>query len=133
MQNDEVQLARGDIERIVTTFYSRVRTHSELGPVFDVHVADWPAHEEKIARFWANAILKERKYSGNPMKVHASAGNVRPEHFKMWLDLFDEVLDEELSNSMSSAWSRLAHRIGQGLVYGLQLQQTSDQGDPPQL
>ena len=52
------------IDQVVAAFYARIRTHPKLGPVFASHVTDWPEHEEKIARFWRNAILMERGYDG---------------------------------------------------------------------
>lgn len=108
-----------EIDRVVAEFYAVVRNHPGLGPVFAAHVTDWPAHEEKIARFWRNAILLERSYDGNPMQAHRDAGNVRPGMFEIWLGLFDSVLRRELPAETAAAWSALAHRIGAGLRYGL--------------
>ncbi|MEI4473273.1 group III truncated hemoglobin [Frigidibacter sp. MR17.24] len=108
-----------EIERVVARFYAGVRLHPVLGPVFGAHVADWPAHEAKIARFWKNAILMERGYEGSPMAAHLRAGNVRPGMFEPWLALFDRTLAEELAPEAAAAWSALAHRIGQGLRFGL--------------
>ncbi|MFE3839294.1 group III truncated hemoglobin [Pseudogemmobacter sonorensis] len=108
------------IARVVATFYAEVRRHPTLGPVFARHVADWPAHEARIAAFWRNAILRERGYDGNPMAVHRAAGNVRPGMFPAWLALFDAVLARELPPPTARAWSALAHRIGRGLSLGLQ-------------
>ena len=79
----------------------------------------WMAHEEKIAAFWRNAILFERSYDGNPQRVHREREAVEPEHFAVWLDLFDEVLKEKLSPELAAGWSALAHRIGRGLKMGL--------------
>ena len=107
------------IDRVVAVFYAAVRRHEILGPIFNGHVADWPEHEEKIARFWRNAILSERNYDGNPMLVHRRAGDVRPEHFPIWLGLFDETLHRVLPTESAAAWSMLAHRIGQSLSMGL--------------
>lgn len=84
-----------------------------------MHVSDWPTHEEKIGRFWRNALLLQRCYDGNPMQAHIAAGNVKGEHFPVWLSLFDEVLNQELPQSLAQAWSALAHRVGRGLSYGL--------------
>jgi hypothetical protein len=70
-----------EIDRVVADFYAAIRAHPSLGPVFAVHVTDWPAHEAKIAGFWRNAILYERSYDGNPLQVHREAGNVRPGMF----------------------------------------------------
>ncbi|MGO4907521.1 group III truncated hemoglobin [Pseudorhodobacter sp. W20_MBD10_FR17] len=108
-----------EIDDVVAGFYAAVRKHPKLGPVFASHVTDWPAHEEKIGRFWRNAILFERSYDGNPMAVHKAAGNVRPGMFDDWLAMFDAVLIQRLPPETASQWSALAHRIGRGLRMGV--------------
>lgn len=108
-------VTRPEIERVVDVFYDAVRRHPMLGPVFAAHVTDWPAHEAKIADFWANTILHERSYEGSPVETHVKAGNVRPGMFSAWLALFDSVLEAELSPDQAAAWSALAHRIGRSL------------------
>lgn len=107
------------IAAVVAEFYAVIRTHPGLGPVFAAHVTDWPQHEEKITRFWRNAILHERSYNGNPMLVHRAAGNVRPGMFEVWLALFDAILRRTLPEDTAAAWSALAHRIGRGMRLGL--------------
>lgn len=119
-----------EIDRVVATFYAAIREHPGLGPVFAAHVADWPAHEAKIVRFWRNAILFERGYDGNPLEVHRAAGNVRPGMFDPWLGLFDSVLRRELHPETAAAWSALARRIGRGLRYGVVEDQTLPGGIP---
>ena len=108
-------ITRDDIARVVAAFYEQIRQHPGLGPVFAAHVTDWPAHEEKITRFWANAILYERAYDGNPAQVHKQAQNVRPGMFEPWLALFDMTLKRELTPEQAAAWSALAHTIGRSL------------------
>ena len=112
-------VTRDEIERVVAAFYARIREHPGLGPVFAAHITDWPPHEAKIARFWANAILHERDYDGNPMQVHRAAGNVRPGMFETWLDLFDRVLAQELTPEKAQAWSAMTHKIGRSLRAGV--------------
>lgn len=119
-----------EIARVVADFYAAIRTDPTLGPVFAAHVTDWPAHEEKIARFWRNAILMEGCYDGNPMQVHRSAGNVRPGMFGPWLELFDATLRRTLAPETATQWSALAHRIGQGLRYGVTEQARTTDGVP---
>ena len=114
-----IPVNEAQIDRVVAAFYTRVRAHPVLGPIFAAHVTDWPPHEEKIGRFWRNALLYQRCYDGNPMQVHMAAGNVKAQHFPVWLSLFDAVLDQELPQPLAQAWSALAHRIGRGLSYGL--------------
>lgn len=118
-------LARFDItpeqiDRVVAVFYSAIRRHEILGPVFAAHVTDWPGHEAKIARFWKRAILYQPVYDGNPMRVHLQAGDVMPQHFPHWLALFDETLRRTLPPETAAAWSALAHRIGRGLRIGVE-------------
>lgn len=114
-----------EITLVVTEFYAAIREHPGLGPVFAVHVTDWPAHEDKIARFWRNAILLERGYDGNPLAVHRKAGNVRAPMFDIWLGLFDSVLKRHLRPETAQSWSELAHRIGRALQIGM-----ADRGVP---
>lgn len=112
------------IDAVVAEFYACVRLHPGLGPVFARHVADWPAHEAKIARFWRNAILFERGYDGNPMAIHLAAGDVRAPMFDVWLGLFDSVLRRTLPAQTAAAWSALAHRIGRGMRIGVETRDT---------
>jgi hemoglobin len=114
-----IPVSEAQIDQVVTAFYARIRAHPDLGPVFAAHVTDWPPHEEKIGRFWRNALLYQRCYDGNPMQIHKQAGNVKARHFPVWLSLFDAVLIEELPQALAQSWSTLAHRIGRGLSYGL--------------
>ena len=123
-------ITRPEIERVVAQFYSRIREHPGLGPIFAAHVTDWPSHEAKIACFWANTILHERSYDGSPMAAHIKAGNVKPGMFSTWLDLFDNVLRTELSPDQAIAWSALAHRIGRSLRAGVVDRETLPGGVP---
>lgn len=105
-------ITRPEIERVVARFYASVREHPTLDPIFAAHVTDWPAHEAKIADFWAGIILHMPGYGGNPVAAHVQAGNVRPGMFAVWLALFDTTLAAELHPDTAAAWSALAHRIG---------------------
>lgn len=114
-----IAVTEAQIDRVVARFYSAVRQDPNLAPIFAAHVTDWPTHEEKIGRYWRNALLLQRSYDGNPMQVHQAAGNVHAEHFPIWLELFDRVLSQELPADLAQSWSALAHRVGRGLSYGL--------------
>ncbi len=103
----------------MTAFYHEIRRHPVLGPVFTAKVTDWPTHEEKIASFWRNAILHERGYNGRPQQVHMSTPSVLPEHFPIWLDLFEEVANRTLPEAAARAWVALARRIGDGMQGGV--------------
>lgn len=123
-------ITRDEIARVVAAFYALIRAHPGLGPVFAAHVTDWGPHEDKITDFWANSILHERSYDGNPLAVHRAAGNVRPGMFETWLGLFDLVLRTELRPDQAAAWSALAHKIGRSLRAGVVERQKTPSGVP---
>lgn len=126
------QISADDIRRVVSVFYGEVRRHPVLAPVFNAHVEDWPQHEEKIANFWRNAILRERVYDGFPMREHLSRPDVRAEHFPVWLGLFHAVLEREVTAEQALQWGHLADRIGEGFRTGIEsIRQPKD--EPPKL
>ena len=112
------------IDRVMVSFYYRIRHHQVLGPVFTAHIgegeADWRAHEDKIGRFWKNAILREGGYQGRPMMVHRNAMDIQPEHFPQWLALFDDTAAAILPPEAAAAWSALAHRLGEAFRIGVE-------------
>ncbi len=107
------------IDAVMGTFYTRIRAHAVLGPIFMSRISAWPAHEAKIGSFWKKAILHEQGYDGNPMMVHLGIPDMHAEHFDDWLALFDEVLASELPEQPAASFSALAHRIGRGLRLGI--------------
>lgn len=87
------------IDHLVDAFYVKVRAHPELGPVFDDVVQhDWPGHLQKMKLFWHSIALRTGTYRGNPMILHTSLNNAKPEHFTIWMELFDETLRESAPN-----------------------------------
>jgi hemoglobin len=83
-----------DIEQLVDSFYTKVRTDELLGPIFNGVIGDrWPAHLSKMYTFWQTVLLKEHTYYGSPFPPHARLP-VGKEHFKRWLDLFNATVDE---------------------------------------
>jgi hemoglobin len=126
------EITADQIDLVVRAFYTRVRRDPNLAPIFAAHIdtPEWPTHEAKIARFWRNAILREGCYSGNPMRVHLQTPEIQPEHFALWLGLFDEVVAQELPAETARAFSALAHRIGDGFRFGIE-QMRQPAGAPP--
>lgn len=92
---------KADIQLLVDSFYSRVREHAELGPIFNEKLADrWPEHLHKMYAFWATLLLAEYSYRGHPFEPHATLpiGEV---HFTAWLKLFRETLNELFSGPIA--------------------------------
>lgn len=126
------EVTPGEISRLVSRFYARIRVDEVLGPVFNKAISDWPAHEAKIAAFWRGAILREPGYDGNPMQIHLANSEILPEHFPLWLDLFRDTANRELNPETAAAFASLADRIGNGLSYGIENFRRPE-GTPPVL
>lgn len=83
------------ISKLVDTFYLRVQAHPELGEVFDHRIGDrWPIHLAKMKKFWESITLRTSVYEGKPMETHRALEEARPEHFEVWLRLWEETLNE---------------------------------------
>ena len=49
-----------DVKLLVDTFYGKIREDALLSPIFNGIIQDrWPAHLEKMYRFWQTVLLKE--------------------------------------------------------------------------
>lgn len=82
---------------LVQRFYSDVAQDELLGHIFnDVAHVNWDDHIPKIKDFWAKIMLGVDGYQGNPMEAHEKIHAIEPfthEHFRRWLELFQETVD----------------------------------------
>ena len=91
----EMGITEAYISCLVETFYEKVRTHAELGPVFNEVIGDrWSIHLAKMKSFWSSLALRNGTYQGRPMQAHKALTNAEPKHFNIWLTLFEETLRE---------------------------------------
>ncbi len=82
-----------DVKLLVDDFYGKVRQDDLLKDIFDDVIKDnWPAHLQKMYRFWQTILLREHTYHGAPFLHHAELP-VEEEHFMRWLYLFHETID----------------------------------------
>ncbi len=83
-----------DIQILVDTFYERIRTNELLGPIFNGILTDrWPAHLEKMYRFWQTVLLEEHTYTGSPFVPHAKL-LIDQLHFDTWLTIWDGTIND---------------------------------------
>lgn len=108
------------ISKLVDEFYSRVREHPHLGPVFNGAVFDWPEHLDKLKAFWASVALNAGAYSGRPMQAHMRVPAIEPAHFGEWLYLFEQTLRDIAPTEAAVEYFMVrANRIGESLKLGL--------------
>jgi hemoglobin len=83
-----------DIRRLVDAFYKKVRKDRLIGPIFIGAIGDqWPAHLDRMYRFWGTVLLEEHTYYGSPFAPHAEMP-LDSKHFETWLGLWNATVDE---------------------------------------
>ena len=109
-----------DIKMLVDTFYERIQQHTILGPVFALRIEanNWQPHLEKMYRFWGTLLLYTQTYSGSPFDKHIGLG-IEADHFKFWLTLFDETIDNLFSGDVANIAKERAHNIALTFEYKL--------------
>lgn len=108
------------ISTLVETFYTRVRAHPVLGPVFDVAISDWGPHLETMKDFWSSVALGTGRYSGRPVPAHARHRHIQQFHFNLWLALFEQTLRDTAATPEAAVFFlERANRIAQSLQYAL--------------
>ena len=83
------------IDRLVETFYERIRAHPLIGPIFERAIGEnWAPHLARMKDFWASVALNAGRYSGKPVPAHQKLDGVEPWHFNIWLALFRQTLED---------------------------------------
>lgn len=69
---------------LVRNFYSSLRIHPVLGPIFERHVESWPEHYARLTEFWALQTGGPSQYGGRLLHTHSDL-NLRVGYFDLWL------------------------------------------------
>jgi hemoglobin len=112
---------RGGLALLLRHFYSDVRQHALLGPIFEQQIEDWPAHLEKIGSFWARVTGGPAEYSGAMPAKHFELG-IEARHFAAWLQLWSFNCANYLKKEEAQEMITLAYGIGNRLksILGVQ-------------
>lgn len=106
------------IERLVRTFYERVRADAMLGPVFAARIADWEPHLARMCAFWESVALMSGTYHGSPMARHLPLP-IDARHFDRWLTLFEKTADDLCPPAAAAHFAERARRIAASLELGI--------------
>lgn len=106
------------IERLVHTFYARVRKDPWLGPIFEGNVTSWGIHLARMCAFWESVTLATGVYSGQPMRKHLPLP-VDGRHFDRWLELFEATAREVCTTDAAEVFIAKARRIAESLELGI--------------
>lgn len=106
------------IDRLVRTFYGKVREDEVLAPVFDARISDWEPHLARMCEFWSSVALMSGVYHGRPMEKHLPLP-VDARHFDRWLMLFRQAAHEVCPAAAAAHFIERAERIAQSLEMGI--------------
>jgi hemoglobin len=108
-------LTTKDIVLLVNNFYDKVKEDSIIGYIFtDVVKVHWERHLPLMYSFWENTLFYTGNYNGNPMELHKHLHKVMPltaEHFKQWIKLFSNTVDELFEGKNANLAKRRAISI----------------------
>ena len=112
------------VAALVDRFYTGIRAHDRLGPIFAARIADWPVHLERMNRFWRAILHGSGEYSGNPMQAHLALPGLTEGHFVEWLGLFYATLhalaaERGLGEAEQAHVARRARMIADSLLTGI--------------
>lgn len=112
LHTDKTDIATiADVEKLVHTFYGKVKNNELLFAVFDPIIQDnWPAHLQKMVRFWSTLLLYTHEYKDDPLTKHLPLPLTR-KHFETWLSLFNETLDDLFAGEIAENAKKRAFSI----------------------
>jgi hemoglobin len=114
------RLSEDAIRHLVDSFYIKVLTDAELGPIYERAIAgDWGPHLATMHDFWSSVMLTSGRYKGYPVAVHLRAEGIKPRLFDRWLALFDETSREFFPDDGADAFRTKAVRIAESLKLAL--------------
>jgi hemoglobin len=114
---------REDIDRLMRVFYSKAMADDTIGYIFtDVAKLDLDHHLPIIGDFWETLLFQTGNYARhgrNPLEVHGHLNQKTPltgVHFRRWLQLFNESVDELFSGDRSEFLKMRAESIANRML-----------------
>lgn len=127
--------SRADIERLVDTFYDRIRSDSRLGPIFDeIARVDWQTHLPRMYAFWEAVLFGAAGFKGNPLAVHRALARrtpLAPDDFDRWIALFHHSVDALFAGPVASDAKQRAVRIAAIMQHHIADDAAASFEDPP--
>lgn len=105
-----------DLTFLMEAFYSKMLQDIEVGYIFtEVAQLNLKKHLPLITDFWNNAIFHTGGYKNNVVQIHKDINEkekLTPDHFKRWLFLLDETINEHFSGENSEKMKLRANQVG---------------------
>jgi hemoglobin len=106
---------KNDIEVLMKAFYAKAIYDKTIGHYFtEVVVLNLEKHLPIICNFWDSVVFNQTGYQGNVMQVHQHLHTLSAftgEHFKQWILLFKQTVDEYFEGDNSEKIKQRAESI----------------------
>ena len=106
---------RTDIENLMTAFYTKAIDDKTIGHYFtEVVTLNLEKHLPIICNFWESVLFNQAVYHGNVMQIHQhlhSLSAFTGEHFKQWLLLLKQTVNEHFEGDNSEKIKQRAESI----------------------
>ncbi|MBL6662473.1 MAG: group III truncated hemoglobin [Flavobacteriales bacterium] len=114
-----------EIKSLVDSFYSKVVKDETIGYIFqDVQKVNWNFHLSQMYSFWHTVLFGVMSYKGNPMLKHFYVNKnepLSPVHFKQWLSLWEETIDEQFVGIKADLAKQRAVNMANGIQKTLKI------------
>jgi len=99
---------RDDLYELVSKFYDKLLVDKNISYFFDDLIAEdgLEDHLQVLVDFWDNILFYTGSYRRNAMRPHLLLHQTKPfkkEHFKTWLNHFNNTLDELFTGELAHA------------------------------
>lgn len=117
---------REDIYLLVSEFYKKLLIDKDIKHFFDDMVKDndLEKHLQILVDFWDNMLFHTGVYNRNAMQPHLALHlkkPFQPIHFKIWLNHFNNSIDENFKGELAHAAKTRAQSIA--MVMELKIKQ----------
>lgn len=113
---------RADIDDLLNRFYARALRDETIGYVFETAGLDLERHLPIIGDFWETLLFgtnSYQKHGRNPLQIHGALNQktaLLPAHFRRWLEIFRQTVDESFSGERAEFAKSRAEAIGNRML-----------------
>ncbi len=123
---------RESVREMVYDFYSLVLKDELLGPMFtrvlgeDIDGGKWHEHLHRLDEFWLLMMTGFSTYQGDPTPAHAFIGQLTPESFDRWLEIFKGVVESKFTPEIAEKFYKKAQIVAAQLRENLGVDDDED-------
>lgn len=115
---------RADVEKLVNTFYGRIRQNDKIGFYFNETIKDWESHLKKLADFWETQLIGGNSFRGNPKTAHIKVDQkykqtISTKEFGEWLNIWFMTIDELFTGEIAQKAKNNARRMSTHLFMNM--------------